>query len=89
MAKVKKVLDGDTFQLESGEYIRLAGVKAPEREQKEFDRAKEALKSLIEDKNVAIERVGTSYGRTVAEVKIKGKSVNLSMKRRGYINKGK
>lgn len=89
MARVKRVLDGDTFLLEDGRYIRLAGVRAPEKHQRGFEQAKEALKYLIEGKIISIRQLSTSYGRIVADVSVGGVSVNLSMRRRGYIDRGK
>ena len=89
MAKVKKVFDGDSFQLTSGKGVRLAGVRAPEKGQRGFSKAKDALEGLIEGENVSIKKVGESYGRDVAKVKVGGKSVNRSMQARGYTDKGK
>jgi len=89
MPRVKKVFDGDSFQLVSGKGVRLAGVRAPEKGQRNFSKAKEILKGLVEGENVSIEKVGKSYGRDVAKVKVDGKSVNRSMQSRGYTDKGK
>lgn len=85
MAKVKSIIDGDTFETESGHRIRLAGVDAPEKGRPWSVKATQRLESLIGEKNVAINPVGASYGRIVADVEVGGKSVNKSMKR--YLNK--
>ena len=81
MAKVKDVLDGDTFITNSGEIIRLANVDAPETGRPYSRQATDHLKKLIEDKKVRIKEVATdNHGRTVADVSVAGKNVNRSMK---------
>ncbi len=57
MAKVKNIIDGDTFMTNSGERIRLAEVDAPERGAPYSAQATEHLADLIEDKNVQIKKV--------------------------------
>ncbi len=81
MAKVAKVLDGDTFETESGQRVCLADVNAPEAGKPRADKATAKLRELIEGKNVRIEPIGTSYGRVVANVTVRGKSVNSTMRR--------
>ena len=79
MAKVAKVLDGDTFETASGKRVRLANVNAPEVGKPGADKATAKLNGLIDEKNVRINPVGTSYGRVVADVTVDGKSVNDAM----------
>jgi endonuclease YncB( thermonuclease family) len=78
--KVKKVIDGDTFivsrKIRGTNRIRLAGVNAPERYQLRGKKATERLRRLIGGKIVTIVPVGRSYGRVVADVRSKRKSVN-------------
>ena len=81
MARVKRVIDGDTFETVSGQRVRLAGVDAPEPGKPGSVKATEKLESLVGNKNVIVDPVGTSYGRIVADVEIGGKSVNKSMQR--------
>ncbi len=81
MAKVTKVLDGDTFETASGQRVRLADVNAPEVGQPRADKATAKLHELVYGKNVSIDPVGTSYGRVVANVTVGGKSVNSTMRR--------
>ncbi len=76
MAKVKRVIDGDTFETESGQRVRLADINAPEVGRPGADKAKKELHKLIDEKDVCIEPVGVSYGRIVAKVSVDGKSVN-------------
>lgn len=82
--KVSQVKDGDTFKISRGPWIRLEGVNAPEIGKKGSAKARDELKDMIGSKTVIYEPVGKSYGRTVAKVKVGGKSVNTAMKRKGY-----
>lgn len=82
--KVSQVKDGDTFKIAYGPWIRLANVNAPELGSKAGSTAKQQLKNLVGGKTVSYEKVGTSYGRIVAKVKVGTKSVNSSMKKKGY-----
>ena len=87
--RVAKVIDGDTFKLQGGKAIRLANVGAPELGSKGGAQAKNDLAAKIQGKTVSYKPVAKSYGRTVAQVKLAGKSVNQAMRNKGYINKGK
>jgi len=82
--KVSKVVDGDTFKISKGPYIRLENVDAPEMGCKGGAQAKHELEDMIGGKTVNFNPVGKSYGRIVAKVHIGGKSVNGSMRRKGY-----
>ncbi len=79
MAKIAEVLDGDTFETESGKRVRLANVNAPEVGKPGADEATAKLRELVDGKNARINPVGTSYGRVVADVTVDGKSVNDAM----------
>lgn len=82
--KVKQVLDGDTFivsrKIGNTNRIRLAGINAPEKYQFGGKKATNRLRSLIGGKTVTIVPVGKSYGRVVANVRNKRKSVNKRLK---------
>ena len=71
--KVKKVIDGDTFQthtkVNGSNYIRIAGKNAPEKHQFGGPEATNKLKRQIQGKVVTVQPVGRSYGRTVAKVR--------------------
>lgn len=73
LRKVKKVVDGDTIIVSSpvrgSRYIRLAGKNSPEKGQAGYQTAKTNLRSQIGGKNVWVEPVGKSYGRTVAKIR--------------------
>ncbi len=78
---VTRVIDGDTFLTKSRKHpIRLANVDAPEKQQKGGAAATKRLRNLIQGKRVEVETVARDkYGRAVAKVKVRGKSVNAVM----------
>jgi endonuclease YncB( thermonuclease family) len=79
--KVTKVIDGDTFETASRKNpVRLANVNAAEKGQRGAAKATEALRKLIQGEEVIIDTVaGDRHGRSVANVKVGGKSVNKAM----------
>ncbi len=76
---VKRVLDGDTFQtyrkINGSNYVRLAGVNAPERWQFGGRKATESLKRQIQGKTVTLQPIGRSYNRVVARVRHNGRLI--------------
>lgn len=82
--KVTKVVDGDTFLTASRKHpVRLANVDAPEKGQRGAPRAREALRELIQGKEVVIDtKARDSYGRSVANVKVGRRSLNKAMRDR-------
>ena len=68
--KVERVIDGDTFISQEGDYIRLAGIDAPEYPNQCLSQeAKERLTELISGEEIKIERVKKDkFGRTMAFV---------------------
>lgn len=79
--KVTKVIDGDTFETASRKNpVRLANVDAPEKGQPGAAKATQALRNLIQGKEVLIDTVARDqFGRCMANVKVGGKSVNKAM----------
>ncbi|MDP9249405.1 MAG: thermonuclease family protein [bacterium] len=64
--KVERVIDGDTFELEDKEVVRLVGIDAPEEGECYYDESKEALRKLLEGKEVELRKdvTGTDdFGR--------------------------
>jgi len=53
---VIKVIDGDTFELETGERVRLICVDAPEEGKPGYKESKSFLESLILNKSIKMER---------------------------------
>ncbi len=71
---VIKVIDGDTFEIASGETIRLLCVDTPEKGQEGYEEAKAYLESLILNKKVFFNSSVTNkdkYGRLLRCVYIK------------------
>lgn len=71
---VKRVIDGDTFQtyrkVNGSNYIRLAGINAPEKYQFGGSQSTANLKRQIQGKTVTLQPVGRSYSRVVANVRV-------------------
>ena len=82
--KVTRVIDGDTFETASRKNpVRLANVDAPEKGRRGAPAATQALRQLIQGQTVTIDTVARdTYGRSVAKVKVGGKSVNAAMRRK-------
>jgi micrococcal nuclease len=92
-AVVRKVIDGDTVQLESGEMVRYIGIDAPELYTKESGSeffAKEAArynKKLVFLKKVRLEfdaEKKDSHGRLLAYVFVKNMFINAELVKLGY-----
>ena len=81
--KVTKVVDGDTFFTASRKRpVRLAKVDTPEKGERGYQKATNALRSLIKGEEVLIDTVARdTYGRSVANVKIGRNSVNKAMQK--------
>ena len=88
--KIKNCYDGDTCTTESGEKIRLACIDAPEIRGKNADplkakASKKFINNLLSNKKVKIRRIDTDrYGRTVAEIFIKGTNSQKLMVKNGF-----
>lgn len=89
---VKRVVDGDTFILTSGERVRLLLIDAPERAQLSTDGesiglwSMQFLKQKLEGKRVQLEVEGRDiYQRLLARVYLPhGEEVNAMMVKEGY-----
>jgi len=76
---VKRVIDGDTFEvarkIQGTNRIRIAGLNAPNSNQKGYSKATNRLRRLIGSKQVTIVPVGRSYNRLVAQVRRNRKKI--------------
>ncbi len=54
--KVERVIDGDTFELSDKDVVRLTGIDAPEEGECYYQESKDALKKLVEGKNVELRK---------------------------------
>lgn len=82
--KVTRVIDGDTFEIESGEKVRLIGINAPEMSDFYGSEAKNHLKNLVENKVVVLNTDNISndrdrYQRLLRYVIIAGVDINKKM----------
>lgn len=82
--KVTSVIDGDTFDVESGwtwgdkkgERVRIANYDAAETNEWGGKSATQKLKNLIQGKSVELKNaVNMSYGRIVCDVHLNGKDI--------------
>lgn len=85
--RVAFVLDGDTFELENGERVRLVGIDAPEAGEPHFSSSRNALIALIDKKEVHLQQDVTNrdkYDRLLRLVWVEDTFVNLEMVRQGW-----
>ena len=78
--KVKKVIDGDTFQDSRNRFYRLADVDAPEKHERGFKTAKTALQNMIGGEELVVKQVGESYNRKVVVARIPGEKTTINAK---------
>jgi micrococcal nuclease len=89
-AKVKRVIDGDTVELENGEKLRYIGIDTPETHNADECYGEEATsknKELVEGKKVYLEKDVSEtdqYGRLLRYVWINGEMINEKLVKQGY-----
>lgn len=54
--EVARVIDGDTVELKDGDVVRLVGINAPEEGECFYEESKEALRALVESKEVELRK---------------------------------
>lgn len=87
--KVTRVIDGDTFETETGENVRLIGINAPEISDIFGQQAKQYLSDLIENKTVDLQTDNISndrdrYQRLLRYVILDDIDINKKMVSDGY-----
>ena len=87
--KVTRVIDGDTFETETGEKVRLIGINAPEISDIFGQEAKQYLSDLIENKTVDLQTDNISndrdrYQRLLRYIILDGVDINKKMVSDGY-----
>ncbi|MCB9704191.1 MAG: thermonuclease family protein [Myxococcales bacterium] len=90
-ARVARVIDGDTVELEGGERVRYLMIDTPESTQGKLDcfghEAAELNRSLVEGEVVDLEydaECTDIYGRLLAYVRTEEGEINRALVRRGY-----
>ena len=89
--KVIRIIDGDTFEIENGDKVRMIGIDAPELKDNAGLESKNHLKLLIENKYVSLiedkkNKNKDFFGRLLRYVYIDNTDVNLKMIEDGYAN---
>lgn len=87
--KVTRVIDGDTFETESGLKVRLIGINAPEITDIFGQEARQNLSDLIENKIVDLQKDNISsdrdkYNRLLRYVILDGTDINKKMVSDGF-----
>ncbi|PID51993.1 MAG: hypothetical protein CR972_04330 [Candidatus Moraniibacteriota bacterium] len=81
------IVDGDTFDIENGERVRMIGIDTPERGEVYYKEAKEYLKILIHGKKVRLVKDVSErdrYGRLLRHVYVDDQWINKKMIRDGF-----
>ena len=79
--------DGDTCKFnDRGRTVsvRIFGIDAPEKGQKDYKLAKEYLLSLLKNQTAELKCEGRSYKRKVCTILVKGKDIGETMVAQGY-----
>jgi micrococcal nuclease len=87
--RVTRIIDGDTFETETGEKVRLIGINAPEISDMFGEEAKQYLSELIENKTVNLQSDNISkdrdqYQRLLRYVILDGVDINKKMVSDGF-----
>ena len=87
-AVVKRVIDGDTIELDSKKAFRLNGISCPDKGEKYFQEAKDFTESKVLDKKVSLEYEEKykkdTYKRLLGYVLINGENLNVELVRSGF-----
>ena len=84
---VKRVLDGDTIELDTGKTFRLNGITCPEKGEKYFQEAKDFTESKVLDEKVSLEYEEKykrdAYKRLLGYVFVNGENLNVELVKNG------
>ena len=84
---VARIIDGDTFELTTGERVRLIGIDCPEQGEFYYNESAKALSELILGKKVFLEKDVSEtdrYSRLLRYAYIDGMSVNYYLVEKGF-----
>lgn len=85
-AKVKRVIDGDTIELEKGQIVRLVGVNVPNDNEEINEKATDFVKKSVEGKKITLEYdeyKSDRFGRILAYIIIDNKNLSVELVRKG------
>jgi len=84
-AKVIRVVDGDTIELDNGQKVRLRGINTPEKSMSFYKDATNFLEELILNETVEVKSYGVDkYGRTLAHVFFNDENINELVIKNGF-----
>lgn len=86
-ATVVRVIDGDTFEIENGQKVRLIGINAPEKNRPYFEEAKQKLTDLVLGREVVLKKdisETDKYNRLLRYVYLNDSFINLELVRQGF-----
>jgi micrococcal nuclease len=79
------VIDGDTFVLNNGDTIRLLGIDAPEKGDKDYDKAAYELQRRLVGRELQFEGdEEDKYGRKLRYVFVEGRNINIELVQVGW-----
>ena len=84
--RIYQVVDGDTFIISTGEYVRLIGIDTPEKKEEGYHEATDFLRQF-EGKTVILESEGDDrdkYGRLLRHVFVNNTNVAVSLLKEGH-----
>lgn len=84
---VTRIVDGDTFEIASGQKVRLIGIDTPEKDECYFSQASNRLATHIENKEVTLTKDVSEtdrYGRLLRYVFVGNTLVNTKLVSEGY-----
>ena len=85
---VKRVIDGDTIELDNGQIVRYVGVNAPNTGEPFEEEATETNTKLVQGKTVTLEYdtyTSDRFGRVLAYPIVDGKNVIVELARQGMV----
>jgi endonuclease YncB( thermonuclease family) len=86
--KVKRVIDGDTIELQNGQIVRFVGVNAPNNGESFEEEATETNQKLLQGKTITLEYdayTSDRFGRVLAYPFVDGKNVVVELARMGMV----
>ena len=86
-ATISRIIDGDTFELTTGQSIRLYGITCPEQGNPFYEEATDFTQNLTENQTVILEYEqgyeSDKFDRLLVYVIVNGKNLNIELARNG------